>query len=32
EHVKAVAGETSVEDALQAAADKWNELKKQFGG
>jgi len=32
EHVRAVAGETSVEDALQASADNWNELKSQFGG
>jgi multiple sugar transport system substrate-binding protein len=32
EHVKAVAGETSVEDALQASADSWNELQERFGG
>ncbi|RMF90156.1 MAG: extracellular solute-binding protein [Nitrospinota bacterium] len=28
--MRAVAGEASVEEALEAAANKWNQLKKQF--
>jgi multiple sugar transport system substrate-binding protein len=32
EHVRATAGETDVDTALQAAAAKWEELRQQFAG
>jgi multiple sugar transport system substrate-binding protein len=32
EHVRATAGETSVDEALEASAAKWDELRQQFGG
>jgi multiple sugar transport system substrate-binding protein len=32
EYARAMAGETSAEDALAAAAERWNELKEQHSG
>jgi multiple sugar transport system substrate-binding protein len=32
EYVRAIAGETSVEDALESVTRKWDELKRQYGG
>jgi ABC-type glycerol-3-phosphate transport system substrate-binding protein len=32
EYASAVSGEISAEDALANAAERWNELKKQYSG